>query len=102
MHGVRDGDESAFPLCHLLWRALASYNQINPLVLSVILCDNPGFVASPSGIMYVVNGWVGEIKPHGCVKNVPTGEVAVGDWVFCTRTFNANFKIIARVRIDCR
>ena len=67
----------------------------------MVLEDDSGFVGSPRVIPNMVDGRVGEVEPHGCVENIPAGEVAVIDCMLCTWNLDADFKIIAGVRVNC-
>ena len=101
MHGVRDGDEGAFALVDLLLRALPGDDQVDPFIFRKVLRDHGGFIGTPRVVADVVDGWVGKIEPHGRVEDIPLAEVAVGDGVVRVANLDADFKIVARVRVDC-
>ena len=100
MHGMRDGDEDAFPNFLLVLGALGGHDDVDPFLFVEIFGHERIFGVVEGFVAQVVDKRVREIKPHGGVEDIPAREVTVRDGVFGGRDFDAYFEVVARVGVD--
>ncbi len=101
MHRVGKGEKQASARGNLLRRALASHDDVDPIVFGEVMRDHRCFVGTPRVVADVVDGWVSEVEPHGRVEHIPAREVAVWDCIVPARNFDTYFVVVTCIRMDC-
>ena len=67
VHGVGYGEEAAFSFRVLFGGAVGGDDEVDPVFFAVVLGYDGVFGVVEGGVAEVVDGWVGEVEPHGRV-----------------------------------